>query len=130
MAICELEPVLSGLERPDSQVNSESSSQKRFRISPTRYNFDRVSEGVTVQRVSRDEFPMRKEHPQLAEAFIKLGNFSRQSTLARTDGNSRLSRIHTEICNSGAYAHPDYDIYICESNMALWKIIMQGSFSN
>jgi hypothetical protein len=34
--------------------------------------------------------------------------------------------IQTEIYNSGARSHPDHDIYICEANMALWKVVIQG----
>jgi uncharacterized protein YegL len=128
MAICELEPVLSSLERPDVHDSSESNSQKLFRVLPTRYSFEQVGRDVVVQRVSRDHFPKRKEHPQLAEAFVELGKFARISTQARTDGTSRLSRIQNEIRNSSAHLHPHYDVYICESNMALWKVVMQGKF--
>jgi hypothetical protein len=39
MAIRELEPVLSGLERPELPHNSGSYSQKKFRISPTSHSF-------------------------------------------------------------------------------------------
>jgi hypothetical protein len=78
--------------------------------------------------VSRDHFPKRKEHPQLAEGFVELGKFAKISTQGRTDGSSRLSRIQSEIRNSGTHLHPHYDVYICESNMALWKVVMQGEF--
>ncbi|KAF2730389.1 UBC-like protein [Polyplosphaeria fusca] len=44
----------------------------------------------------------------------------------RTDNNLRLARIRSEIRNSAVKVHSHYDIYICESNMALWKIVMQG----
>lgn len=40
--------------------------------------------------------------------------------------NLRLSHIRTEIRSFGAHAYPDYDVYICDSNMAFWKIVMQG----
>jgi hypothetical protein len=128
MAICELKPILSSLERPDVHNNSESILQKQLRMFPTRYNFEQAGLDVVVQRVSRDHFPKRKEHPQLAEAFVELGKFAKLSTQARTDGTSRLSRIQSEIRNSGAHTHPHYDVYICESNMALWKVVMQGEF--
>ena len=139
MAICELEPVLSILERPDmskkeSEPESESDSddegqhcfRNAFRANPSLYNFRMAGEEVEVEHVSRDIFPERKELPQLAEAFVELGSFAKHASQPRTDGNLRLSRIHTEIRNSGAHPHPDYDIYICEPNMGLWKVVMQG----
>jgi hypothetical protein len=108
---------------------SESYSQKKFRISPTHHSFAGAYRDVKVQRVSRDHFPKGKENPQLADAFVELGKFAKFSNQARSDGGFRLSRVVNEIRNCGAQHHPDYDIYICESNMALWKIVMQGMFS-
>jgi hypothetical protein len=48
MAICELEPVLSSLERPDLPDVSESYSQKNFRISPTHHSFAGAHRDVEV----------------------------------------------------------------------------------
>ncbi|KAH7087509.1 hypothetical protein FB567DRAFT_346883 [Paraphoma chrysanthemicola] len=131
MAICELEPVLSSLERPETRSTSssrskESSSLRRFSKNPSLNSFRLASYEVSVQRVSQDVFPKRKEHPQLSESFVELGTFAKHSAQTRTDGNLRLSRIHSEIRNSGANPHPDYDIYICEPNMGFWKVVMQG----
>jgi hypothetical protein len=143
MAICELEPVLSTLERPDepesdsdtesnvdddamSDYDEERNYRKSFRTNPNIMNFRMARYEVEVERVSRDIFPERKEHAQLDESFVELGTFAKHATQARTDNNLRLNRIHNEIRNSGAHLHPDYDIYICEPNMGLWKIVMQG----
>jgi hypothetical protein len=128
MAICKLEPVLSSLERPDPETNKQPYGHKQFLANPSSYTFCQVGRHVQVQRVSRDVFPKRKQHPQLAEDFVELGAFAKASSQVRTDANLRLSRIHTEIRNSGAHSHPDYDIYICEPNMGLWKVVMQGRF--
>lgn len=141
MAICELEPVLSTLERPDeldsdtepeededmmSDDDVERNYRKMFRTYPNIANFRLAGYEVEVERVSRDVFPERKEHAQLDESFVELGSFAKHATQARTDNNLRLNRIHNEVRNSGAHPHPDYDVYICEPNMGLWKVVMQG----
>ena len=126
MAICELEPVLSVLERPDITPPEI----------PPHYNpLIRLHSAVRHARidiVDRDIFPLRKEHSLLSKSYIELGNFrhtgtaSRFDIAGRRDTNMRLSRIHNEIRNSAAKMHPHYDIYVCESNMAMWKVVMQG----
>ncbi|EAT77244.1 peptidylprolyl isomerase [Parastagonospora nodorum] len=126
MAICELEPVLSSLERPEPVESAHRRFRDAFHAYPTQSNFLKAGAEVSVERVSQDIYPKRKDHPQLAEEFVELGTFAKQSTQARTDGNLRLNRLHTEIRNSGAHAHSDYDVYINESNMAFWKVVMQG----
>ncbi|KAI4936692.1 hypothetical protein J4E86_011309 [Alternaria arbusti] len=125
MAICEMEPVLSLFERPDKSLNG-SVHLRNYLTNPGYYSFRMAEYMGKVEHVSRDEFPDRKQHPQLAESFVELGLFNRSSSISRTDSNVRLSRIHNEIRNSGAKPHPHYDIFICESNMGLWKIVMQG----
>lgn len=131
MAICEMEPVLSILERPYMDLEEEEEGdhyyRDRFRTNPSLYNFRQAHNEVFVERVTRDICPDRKEHPELKESFVELVYFAKQSLRIRTDSNVRLSRIHNEIRNSGAKAHPHYDIYICEPNMGLWKIVMQGT---
>jgi hypothetical protein len=79
---------------------------------------------VYVEHVNQDTFPEPKGHPQLAKEFVELGTFTKHSPQTRTDGNLRSSRFHNDIRNSDAHFHPDYDIYLCGSNMALWKIVM------
>jgi hypothetical protein len=125
MAICEMEPVLSLLERQD-MARKDSFHLRKYLANPGLYNFRTSAHMGKVERASRDEFPDRKKHPQLAESFVELGHFKKTPSANRTDGNMRLSRIHSEIRNSGAKPHPHYDIFICESNMGLWKIVMQG----
>lgn len=135
MAICELEPVLSVLKRPEVlELNTESGSgnesvhhfRKAFQTNPSMYNFRMASDEREVKHVNRDSFPECKEHPGLSDPFVELGTFAQSASRARTDGKLRQNRIHTEIRKSGAQPHPDYDIYICEPNMGLWKVVMQG----
>ncbi|KAJ8116748.1 hypothetical protein OPT61_g1881 [Boeremia exigua] len=122
MAICEMEPVLSLLERPAAELPHSSS---RHAGNPL-YRFQQAKRSITIDQATRDRFPQRKVHPQLAGSFVELTNFARQVSQARSDGNLRLSRIHTEMRNCGALTHPHYDIYICEENFGFWKIVMQG----
>ncbi|KAF2026042.1 hypothetical protein EK21DRAFT_116149 [Setomelanomma holmii] len=133
MAICELEPVLSFLERLESAESDNGLEQGKdhyfrntFRATPSLFHFYAAGDEVVVDHVNGDVCPERKRHPQLADDFVELGAFARHSTHNRTDGNLRLNRIQSEIRNSGANRHPNYDIYICEQNMGLWKIVMQG----
>lgn len=123
MAICELEPVLSQLERPDVVLPPQA---KRY-LSVPASRFQRAKNKFAMDVVSRDVFPKRKEHPGLSESFVELGAFARKFNLAnRTDNNLRQTRILSELRNSGAKPHPHYDIYVRESDFSLWKIVMQG----
>ena len=124
MAIYEMEPVLSLSERPDR--SKDSGYLRNYLELPSRWTFLAAERMGKVEQVTRDEFPDRKQHPQLGDSFVELGNFNRSSSSSRTDSNVRLSRIHNEIRNSGAKPHPQYDVFLCESNMGLWKIVMQG----
>ncbi|KAF2463700.1 uncharacterized protein BDR25DRAFT_245013 [Lindgomyces ingoldianus] len=123
MAICELEPVLSIHERPDVVLPSLS---RQLLYNP-QIRFQHAKSLVTIDQVTRDIFPKRKEHPGLSNSFVELGKLSTTFKIEnRTDNNLRLSRIHSEIRNSAAKIHPHYDVYICEPNFGLWKIVMQG----
>ena len=125
MAICEMEPVLSVLERSAAVVPRFSLRHAGSAL----WRFQQAKKSITVDRATRDEFPQRKSHPQLAGSFVELTSFARHaSSQARADSNMRLSRIHTEIRNCGALGHPHYEIYICEENFGFWKIVMQGMY--
>ncbi|KAF1851176.1 uncharacterized protein K460DRAFT_423762 [Cucurbitaria berberidis CBS 394.84] len=86
--------------------------------------FRKASWEIFIERVTRDHCPDRKE--KLEESFIELGHFTNHAPQNRTDNNLRLTRIHNEIRNLGAKVHPHYDVFICEPNMGLWKVVMQG----
>jgi ubiquitin-protein ligase len=125
MAICEMEPVLSSLERPDLALQLPSTAQ-HFAANPMHF-FNNARYLVEVDEVSRDKFPQRKVHPLLFESYIELGRFTHGINIANRSGNNlRLTRIHTEIRNSGTKTHAHYDIYICESDFSMWKVVMQG----
>jgi hypothetical protein len=115
-------------ERPAAKLPVFSSA----RLYPTDLSrFQKGKKYVKVDLATHDQFPQRKEHPQLAESFVELGHFARRaSPQSRSDSSQRLSRIHTEMRNCGARPHPFYDIYICECNFELWKVVMEGTFAS
>jgi len=40
--------------------------------------------------------------------------------------NTRVPRLLAEIKNMATNIHPYYDVYVSESNMGFWKVVMQG----
>lgn len=116
--------MLSVLERPTAELPRNSSRHAGNAL----YRFQQARRSVTVDYATRDDFPQRKVHPQLAGSFVDLRSFARQASCqARSDVNLRLSRIYTEIRNCGALIHSHYDIYVCEEKFGFWKVVMQGT---
>lgn len=82
--------------------------------------------------VTSEIFPQRRVHPNMDDSFVQLSSWStkalqNQGTVnTHSDANLRTSRILTEIRNILANPHPHYDIYVSETNMSFWKIIVQG----
>lgn len=89
MAICEMEPVLSLVERPDADLPRNSSRHAGNAL----YRFQHAKKSLIVDRATRDQFPHRKVHPQLADSFVELKSSARNtSSQVRSDSNLRLSR--------------------------------------
>src|SRR5204862_1538855 len=65
MAICEMEPVLSQLERPPIVLPPEATSLHNASIS-----FIRATHKATTEIVTRDVFPKRKEHTNMQDRFV------------------------------------------------------------
>ncbi|KAF2866573.1 hypothetical protein BDV95DRAFT_203345 [Massariosphaeria phaeospora] len=124
MAIRELEPVLSQLERPVVALPIQATAHMNDPV----FRFHMASFGIfNIDEVTPDSFPRRREHPKLSESFTEIRHIARTSDMGkRTDGNPRTRRILSEIRNCSAKDHPHYDIYICDSTMNVWKIVMQG----
>ncbi|KAI1688383.1 U-box domain containing protein [Pyrenophora tritici-repentis] len=113
MAICELEPVLSLLERPPSISPARSRyHHNRFRQYPhsSISTFSGATSEAQIQRVTPDSFPARREYPELQHIFVELGQFAKQVSRNRTNNNIWQTRMHIEIHNSSANPHPHYDI--------------------
>ncbi|OCL07298.1 hypothetical protein AOQ84DRAFT_342003 [Glonium stellatum] len=133
MAICEMEPVLSQLERPTIVLPRAS----QVHTYDTQLRFVWAKEKAIPEIVTRDEFPERKAHPNFDDRFVELTTIMKSNSSGasrswtgmssdRSNANLRTSRILTEIRNIVASPHPHYDVYVSESNMAFWKVVMQG----
>lgn len=120
--LCELEPVLSIYERP------VVSRQPLFLVS----NFSQLSYRAKPDPVTRDEFPARRSHENLEDTFVQIGQFERiatqqlsQSSVAATT-SIRSRRLLLEIRDIAAHPHPSYDVYVSETNIGFWKVVLQG----
>jgi hypothetical protein len=122
-----MEPVLSQLERPPLVKQQH----------PTRTAFNRLrgKQLTAPETVNRDVFPMRRQHPALEDTFVHLPAMAKSSqnvgtnTIASNDSfksNMRSTRLLTEIKNIATNIHPSYDVYVSESNMGFWKVVMKG----
>ena len=118
--LCELEPVLSIFER--------EVPKRQLMISNLNYAMMRRS--VKPDPFTRDNFPARKNHESLHDTFVRVTNLEKTATqeLSRSIGNTsiRSRRLLLEIREVAAQAHPSYDVYVSESNMGFWKIVLQG----
>ncbi|KEF63504.1 uncharacterized protein A1O9_01482 [Exophiala aquamarina CBS 119918] len=120
--LCELEPVLSIYERPIV------SRQSLFFLT----NFSQLSYRAKPNPVTRDEFPARRTHDNLRDTFVQIGQFERiatqqlsQSSIAATT-SIRSRRLLLEIRDIAAHPHPSYDVYVSETNIGFWKVVLEG----
>ena len=148
MAICEMEPVLSLLERPVAtppQGVPQALAGPAGGPAPCEISvleFRRAQDLAIPEVVTPDDFPERRKHPNLTGSFVELKALSR-SRLLQGNGevaggtptqqqrsapaSSRIShRILTEMQHIATNPHPYYDVYVSEANMAFWKVVMQG----
>jgi ubiquitin-protein ligase len=132
MAICEMEPVLSQLERsiqvPPGWAVAPGTGQTPETMV---MEFKRAIEIVYPEVVTEDEFPQRKKHQSLDGTFVELKAVSRnrlnQGEQQQASASMRIAhRILTEMQHIVANPHPHYDVYVNEENMAFWKVVMQG----
>jgi len=91
-------------------------------------NFAQAAPYVKVDFVTRDHFPARKSHENLADTFVHIGVMERSTGLAalQTVPSTRSRRLLTEIRDLAAHPHPSYDVYVSESNMGFWKVVLKG----
>lgn len=116
MAICEMKPVLSLLERPpiERHVLVRQLSQ---------IEFSTLSKKAAPDVVTRDVYPQCKRHPNLDDTFIALSDLpssAKGSALApgdRTNATIRTGRLLAEVRNVAANPHPKYEVFVSESNM-------------
>ena len=127
LAICEMEPCLSLTERPPITPPPGIPSH---RLQFMGY-FWKARGDARYTIVTQDRVPPRKEHPNLHDEFVQLtaavSRPANSSTLSNTRSNLRTSRLMNEmrsIATGGA--HPKYDVYVSETDMSFWKIVMDG----
>ena len=120
MAICELEPVLSLTDREDIVLPS---SRRGTALS----RFNRALHDARPETVTKDVYPKRRAHPNMADDVIELAAAKRMASGSRAGGNMlRNARLLTEIQGVIANPHPSYDVYISERDISFWKIVLQG----
>ncbi|KAJ9607164.1 hypothetical protein H2200_008236 [Cladophialophora chaetospira] len=123
-ALCELEPVLSIHERPPT-LRPVSESGLNFILAQS-------SPNNKADQVTRDEYPARKTHENLNDSFVQIGRFERTRVSSSSDQQTsavsslRSRRLLQEVRDIANHPHPSYDVYVSESNMGFWKIVLQG----
>ena len=124
MAMCEMEPMLSQLERPPTQRPGFSPfhAQARFMNSGSR---------ATPDIVTRDIYPKIKQHPNIKDSFVQVSVVAHAERPSRaaapsTTSNTRSGRLLSELKHVSANPHAFYEVFVSESNMGFWKVIMQG----
>ena len=116
--LCELEPVLSVHERLPTP---------RRAISGNFHQVGRNTVGIRADPVTRDVFPARKTHENLNDSFIQIGQMEKTEAGGISSASSvRARRLLQEIRDIANHGHPSYDVYVSESNMGFWKIVLQG----
>ncbi|KAI1083612.1 hypothetical protein F5B20DRAFT_577291 [Whalleya microplaca] len=128
MAICEMEPFLSLTERPAIEL-PESIPKHALKF---RGSFIQARARASATVVSDDVFPPRREHPNLHDNFFQLTaaiaqRHNNRKRLSSVRTNLRTSRLMREMQAVVVYGtHPVYDIYVSESDISFWKIVMEG----
>jgi ubiquitin-protein ligase len=128
MMICELEPVISQLERDTDEIVQKRTSCRMPPPSNPTGRFYSATGYANSEPLSKDVYPKRKEHPNLRDTFVELVPASRRGLdpANRAGSNLRSSRLLTEIQSIAANPHPHIDVYVSERDMSFWKIVMQG----
>ncbi|KAK7946998.1 uncharacterized protein PG986_011319 [Apiospora aurea] len=129
LAICELEPFLSLTERPTViRTALENPSWLHAILDPA---LTKPRLGIT--EVNKRIFPSRREYPNIQDNVFQLDTFAKNHS-SDNDGrcrgspsNMRTTRLLNEIRDiAKTVVHPMYDIYVSESDMGFWKIVMSG----
>lgn len=99
--------------------------------------------------VTRDVFPERREHPNLNDQFVRLSAMQSMSTrkssaIILSNSHVRTTRLLSEVSllrprdfqdstntinqmrNILVNPNPQYEVYVSESDIGFWKVVMQG----
>ena len=126
LAICELDPFLSLSERP--AIISPAGTPRAMLPFISKFRTTKYSVRPTV--VTEDRVPNVKEHQNVNDEFMPLavaGARPISATTGSTQSKFRITRLMNEIkALVGAEQERKYDIYASETNMAFWKVVMEG----
>ena len=128
LAMTEMEPFLSLTERP-AVTPPANAPQHRLQFMghfwKTRFN-------TRYTIVTPDQVPPRKEHPNLYDDFVQVNAMAAHPAGANgAAGNSRSNLRTTRLMNemraiATRGSDTTYDVYVSESDMTFWKVVMQG----
>jgi ubiquitin-protein ligase len=126
LAITEMEPFLALTERPT--IHAPFTPVHRLQFMG---HFWKVKPGVRYTVVTADQVPPRKEHPNLQDDFVQVNAMAARPHTNANAGNRRsnlrTSRLLIEMRSIAAGgSHPKYDVYVSESDMSFWKVVMEG----
>lgn len=131
LAICELEPFLSITER-DSVQPPASLPRKRSGFNAYLRN-ESTYASYTV--ANSDNFPKRKDHPNLHDSMISLSDAVRRPAPATNPAaagsnarsNLRITRLMSEMRKiASGPPRANYDVCVSETDMSFWKVVMSG----
>ena len=128
MATTEMEPFLSLTERPAiaSPVNAP-----KHRLQYMGY-FWKARSNARYTVVTADQVPPRKEPANLHDEFVQVSAMAsrpnhRGNAGSSHRGNLRTTRLMNEMKSiTTSWTHPKYDVYVSESDMSFWKVVMEG----
>ncbi|EME39358.1 hypothetical protein DOTSEDRAFT_179879 [Dothistroma septosporum NZE10] len=127
LQICELEPFLSFSERPPIVLHPSIPRNRMAYMA----NFFTAQMTARTTTVNSDVFPPRKGHPNINDPFVELSQAHARRPVGASQGGTRstlrTSRIMNEINRVVATsADRAYDVYVSESDMSFFKVVMRG----
>ena len=127
LGICEMEPFLSLLERPEVVV-------KPWNGLSLQSHFQSATRNATFTQCTKDVIPPRKEHERLGDSVLELTTAmaarrsasSATADAVTTRSNTRTTRLLSEMQAVAHSPSSQYDVYVSEVDMSFWKVIMKG----
>ncbi|EME80089.1 uncharacterized protein MYCFIDRAFT_177070 [Pseudocercospora fijiensis CIRAD86] len=129
LAVCELEPFLSITERPDTPLPLGTSTSRPL----VKSKFYQARSNARWTKFNENQFPARKEHPNMNNSFILLSAASARSIGHSAPGSAgasrglRINRLMNELRSIVAHVSDrKYDVYVSEQDMTFMKVVMEG----
>jgi hypothetical protein len=127
LGLCEMEPMLSLLERPEVEMKAWNSLGLQT-------HFESAKRTASFTKCTKDVVPPRRQHDRLGDGFLELTSAvaARRSTssavmgAATTRSNTRTTRLLSEMQAVAHNPSPQYDVYVSEVDMSFWEICMKG----